>query len=173
MASTNTTAQFKFPIFNGKTFFSESEYKQIQVLFEPLFPADHQNGIPGASDAKAALFLSQLLAIDESEYQKIPEWREAYREGLSLLDEVTQSRFNKALKDLTLDEAHELVALLEQGEITGLPDTFNQRGFFRMILEHCIKGCFADPRWGGNVNGIMWRWLGWIQPAEDIQFTED
>ncbi len=170
MSYIDSTPEFSFPIFDGKEFLSKEETLQVAVLFEPLFPANHKNGIPGASDAKAQQFLSQLLALNENEYYKIPIWRTAYREGLILLDQAAHTKFSKELTSLSAEEAHQFVEALESRKLIDLPDDFDQRGFFNMLLEHCLKGCFADPRWGGNTNGIMWKWLGWIQPAEDIQF---
>jgi len=157
-------------VFDGNLFFTEKELKQVIVLFEPLFPANHEKGIPGATDAKAAKFLSQLLALGEEEYFKIPIWRTVYREGLPLIDKASQKEFSNDLISLSFEEAHKLVERLEKGQLVGLPDSFNQNNFFDLLLEHCLKGCFSDPRWGGNSNGIMWKWLGWIEPAQDIKF---
>jgi gluconate 2-dehydrogenase gamma chain len=39
---------------------------------------------------------------------------------------------------------------------------------FTTLRRHCIQGCFADPRWGGNKNKVMWRGIGYLQPAEDL-----
>lgn len=171
MAYINATPPFTFPIFDGKTYFSDDEYKQLEVLFAPLFPADHSQGIPGAIDAKAVRFLSQLLALDEVEYYQIPEWRMAYRKGLELLDVAARAALGKKLINLSFDDAKQFLEKLEQGRLEDLPEDFKQYQFFRMLLEHCLQGCFSDPRWGGNADSIMWRWLGWVQPAEDIQFN--
>lgn len=173
MGFINSTSQFRFPVFDGKEFLTAEELKQISVLFEPIFPADNEQGVPGANDARAPLFLSCLLAISEEEYYKIPMWREAYREGLSLLNHAAQNIYDRNIQELDFSEAHEFLENMERNRLQGLPDDFNQRSFFKMLMEHCLKGCFSDPRWGGNNQGIMWRWLGWIQPAEDIKLSKN
>lgn len=170
MGFLSATKPFNFPIFTGEEYLSEEESEQLGVLFDRLFPADRANGVPGARDAKAVRFVSRLLALDEEEYHKIVEWREAYRHGLPELDKAARASFFTPLAELSAEDADTFLSRLEGGNLTGLEDDFDQRGFFRMLLEHCLKGCFADPRWGGNNAGIMWRWLGWIQPAEDVQF---
>ena len=37
------------------------------------------------------------------------------------------------------------------------------------MRNHCIEGCFADPRWRGNRDAVMWRWLGSHGPAEEFE----
>jgi hypothetical protein len=38
----------------------------------------------------------------------------------------------------------------------------DQRQLFALLRDHCIQGCFADPRWGGNRDAAMWRWFGYL-----------
>ena len=38
--------------------------------------------------------------------------------------------------------------------------------FFDLLRAHCIEGCFCDPRWGGNRDGIMWRWFDYLYRSE-------
>jgi len=172
MGYLSATRPFNFPRFADAEYFTDVERRQVEALFDRLYPSDHANGVPGATDARASRFLSRLLALDEEEYHKITVWREAYRNGLILLDASAQVSFGKKLTDLLVDQIDDFLGKLELGSAEGLPDDFDQRSFFRLLQEHCIKGCFADPRWGGNEDGIMWRWLGWVQPAEDIKFGE-
>ena len=171
MGFINSTRPFGFPDLNGAEFLTEEEYSQVSVLFDQLMPSNHEDGVPGASDAKAARFLSQLLALDGDAYYQILDWRSIYRDGLKQLDRASLHNFKESLSGLSPPHAKELLGELEKGKLKGLPAEFNQTRFFRMLLEHCVKGCFSDPRWGGNENGIMWRWLGWIQPAEDLDFS--
>ena len=172
MTYLSSTKPFNFPIFTETEYLTKTERRLVAVLFNRLFPGNRAKGAPGAADANAVRFLSRLLALEKEEYHKIVEWRKAYRDGLVLLDAAAQSSFGTPLADLSNDQADTFLESLESGNAQGLPDAFDQRGFFRMLLEHCIKGCFADPRWGGNEKGVMWRWLGWIQPAEDIRFED-
>lgn len=164
------TEKFKFPRFLGVHFLSDNERSKLAILFDALFPPKHINGTPGAVDAKAHEFVSYLLGLEADAFHMIPEWRSAYREGLIHLDAASVTRFGKELQDLSAEEANTILTDLENNDLKDLPGEFNQRIYFRMLLDHCIKGCFCDPRWGGNSNGIMWRWLGWVQPAEDIRF---
>ena len=44
---------------------------------------------------------------------------------------------------------------------TGFPDAAWQKSFFLTLRGHAIEGCLADPRWGGNRDGVIWNWLGY------------
>lgn len=167
------TEQFRFPKFSGDHYLSELDRAKLSVLFDALFPPDHAKGRPGATDANAHDFVSYLLALDDDTYYKLPSWRSAYDEGLPALDAASTNLFGKEIQDLNLEDSTALLSQLEDNQLSGWADEFNQRAFFRLLLEHCIKGCFSDPRWGGNKDRIMWRWLGWIQPAEDIPFEAE
>ena len=48
------------------------------------------------------------------------------------------------------------------------PDGLDQKRVFATMRNHCIEGCFADPRWRGNRDAVMWRWLGSHGPAEEF-----
>jgi len=173
MGFLSATKPFNFPIFTDAEFLTEEESEKLEVLFSRLFPADHSKGIPGASDAKAHRYVSRLLALDPEEYHKIIDWRKAFREGLRDLEKAALDQYSLSLTKLSDTDIDTLLRDLEIAQLEGTREKFDQSAFFRLLREHCIKGCFADPRWGGNENKIMWRWLGWIQPAEDINFGDE
>lgn len=84
-------------------------------------------------------------------------------EGFSIADE---------LAELAPDAMGRMSELVSQGRLTALNETngrldINQIVFFRTLLRHCLQGCFADPRWGGNKDKIIWRAMGYLQPPED------
>ena len=48
----------------------------------------------------------------------------------------------------------------------------DQKRLFTTMRNHCIEGCFADPRWRGNREAVMWRWLGSHGPAEEFERSQ-
>ena len=148
-------------------FLTESEMKQLDAIFARILPADHTRQIPGAIEAKASRFVSQLLAMEPSVYFEIPIWRTLYRDSLAALDAYCKTNFNTGLVETASTRIDELLSKLETGNATGL-DSLDQKILFMTFRRHCIQGCFADPRWGGNDGKIMWRALGYMQAPEDF-----
>ena len=83
--------------------------------------------------------------------------------GLSIAQEL--SRINPALVERMKD-------LVAEGRLTSLTLKngqleINQPILFKTLWRHCLQGCLADPRWGGNKDKIMWRAIGYLQQPED------
>jgi len=152
---------------SDERFFSASERASVDALFATLFPQDLARGIPGAADAHAAEFVDRLLALPEA-YEEIAAWQSLYRDGLVALDTHSKTRFGSSLADLPAESMQQLLADLETGALVGLSPAIDQANTFRTLWRHCIQGCFADPRWGGNRDRVMWRWLGYLQDREEV-----
>jgi gluconate 2-dehydrogenase gamma chain len=147
-------------------FFNHDEFEQITVLLNGIFPPGETN--PGASDADAATYLTYLLA-DPTVYYEIATWQIMYRTALPWLSEVTQTMFGKELQTISADECATLLKGLMAGTLSGAPAGFDQKQFFLILRGHCIEGCFADQRWGGNKSNLIWQWYGYpTGPASDF-----
>jgi gluconate 2-dehydrogenase gamma chain len=147
------------------SYLDDEAKRQVAVLFEAILPGTP--AAPGAGDAGAAGFLDVLLSADPEVFYEVAGWRKRYAAALPALDAVARSRFGRPLADLGPDEARDLVASLAAGRLDGLPPDVDQRQLFATLRGHCIEGCFSDPRWGGNRDRVVWRWLGYGQPPED------
>lgn len=144
-------------------FFNPEQRAQVAALFEAILPGtDHS---PGATDAGAVEYIDRLLALDGATYYEIPRWRELYQAALPALADAAAARYGAPLQNLTADQLTELLGELQRGELTEVPSQVDQRRFFSVLRAGCIEGCFADPRWGGNADRVMWRWYGYLQPA--------
>lgn len=152
----------------GKGFLTETELKQLNAIFSRILPADHARQIPSAVEAGASNFVSQLLARDATIYWEIPDWRLLYRQALASLDSYAKATWQRALIELDGQQIDQLIADLESGSLDGLDAAIDQKRLFATLRRHCLQGCFADPRWGGNKGKVMWRALGYLQPAEDL-----
>jgi hypothetical protein len=63
---------------------------------------------------------------------------------------------------------------LAAAKLPNAPAGFNQAQFFATLRSHCIEGCFADPRWGGNRENVIWQWYGYPSgPACDFDRTRN
>ncbi|HET6211143.1 MAG TPA: gluconate 2-dehydrogenase subunit 3 family protein [Jatrophihabitans sp.] len=135
------------------------------MLFDALLPGTET--MPGALDAGAVDFLDAQLSQDDGTYFELRSWKLAYSQLLPELDRTAATRFGHGLDQLSRAEATELLGELEQAALNHWPAGLDQRRAFAMLRSHCIEGCFADPRWGGNRDFLMWRWLGYGEPATD------
>jgi gluconate 2-dehydrogenase gamma chain len=147
-------------------FLSDEQRAQAAVIFEALLPGSAS--APGATDAGAVDYLDALLTREPESYYEIQGWRELYTGGLAALDEAArQANGRGGLADLEPEEVTALLGQLQRGEAPGLPEGVDQKRLFTTMRNHCIEGCFADPRWRGNRHAVMWRWLGTHGPAEE------
>lgn len=156
-------ADFRLP---ETGFFTPVQFAQITVLFRALHPSDAARGIPGAEEAGAARFLDLLLSPDaRSGYDEVPSWRTKYPVWLAALDAASNARSGKPLAELDVVAMTEFLTALEGGKLDGVAD---QATIFKTLWRHCLQGCWSDPRWGGNRDRIMWRWLGYLEDAQNI-----
>jgi gluconate 2-dehydrogenase gamma chain len=139
-------------------FFTPKQKSQIAVLLDGIFPPGPRN--PGASDCGAADYLDYLLAAP-SVYYEIAQWQTTYASALPWLDKVAQQRFMSALDTLSPQQCTALLNDLSAGKLPNAPVGLNQAQFFAILRSHCIEGCFADRRWGGNRENIIWQWYGY------------
>ena len=149
-------------------YLNTEQLAQVTVLFNALQPGDAKRRIPNAERAGAPNFLHLLLARDENIYFEIPAWKKLYTDSLPLVDAAVQKRFGTPLKQLTPEQATETIALLETNKLTEAAPELKQNTFFKALLRHCVQGCFADPRWGGNKDKIMWKWYGYQEETREI-----
>jgi hypothetical protein len=148
-------------------FFSQEQRRQLGVLFEALLPGDDDS--PGAGDVDAVEYIDRLLAMEESTYYEIAAWKVLYRQALPALDGASAALHGgRGVAGLTPDEAAGLLAGLAEGTLPGVGDGIDQKTVFATLRSHCIEGCFADPRWGGNRDGAMWRWYGYLEPPQEF-----
>lgn len=149
-------------------FLNEEQRAQAAALFDALLPGS--SDAPGATDAGAVDYLDSLLTREPASYYEIQGWRDLYTQALTALDEAArQANGRGGLAALGREEVTALLGQLQRGEAEGLPDGLDQKRVFTTMRNHCIEGCFSDPRWRGNRDAVMWRWLGSRGPAEEYQ----
>jgi hypothetical protein len=142
--------------------------QQLDAIFDRIWPADAERGVPGAVRARASRFVSLLLALDASVYEEIPDWRQKYPAWLRALDQYSREKLGAPLTQLDAVRRDALVAGLEAASLVGMDATIDQKKMFQTLRRHCLQGCVSDPRWGGNAARLLWRWMGYLQAAEEL-----
>lgn len=151
-------------------FLNDTQKAQVTVLYNAILPGDATRKVPDAAQSGAVNYIDTLLARDASVFEDIPKWKALYPRALEALDLQAQQLFAKPLKDLSPDEATALIAKLETASLTGFTsgdEKIDQAGLFDTLRRHCIQGCFADTRWGGNTNRVMWKWFGYQEETKE------
>ncbi|TIW29375.1 MAG: gluconate 2-dehydrogenase subunit 3 family protein [Mesorhizobium sp.] len=144
-----------------------TERAMLDAIMDRLQPGDVQQGIPSASQAGAARYVSLLLGRDPPVYYEVPTWRTLYPQAIAALDQVAEARFGTSLDKLKGQDLDQLLRDLQAGALTGPSFPAAQPLIFKTFLKHCYQGCFGDPRWGGNQQAKMWEAIGYpLRPAE-------
>jgi gluconate 2-dehydrogenase gamma chain len=152
-------------------FLNELQKAQLTVIYNAIMPGDATKRVPNAEQAGAVIFTDLLLARDAGVFEDIPKWKSVYPKALQALDEQALQLFSKALKDLAAEEAVSLLTKLEAGTLVNFQsgiEKAEQAALFDMLRRHCIQGCFADTRWGGNKNRVMWKWFGYQEETKEF-----
>ena len=152
-----------------KHFFTPDQRAQCEALFEAILPGSETN--PGARDANAVEYIDSLLTMSHEIYFDIPNLQKLYPAGLAAIDAASKAAYGASVTQIATEQAANLLQQMKDGKLPGAMAPTDQTKFFANVRAQCIEGCFGDPRWGGNQNGIMWRWYGWIVPAERFQRT--
>ena len=116
-------------------FFSPEQAKEVEAMAAQIIPSDDT---PGAREAGVIRFIDRNLVEYETERQ--PD----YIAGLGLLAEKAGGRF------ADLDSARQIEVLhgIEKTE------------FFGLVRRHTIMGFFSNPHYGGNLDKIGWKLIG-------------
>jgi hypothetical protein len=145
-----------------------TDLRRLDALFARILPEDAARGIPGAVRVRASRFVGLLLSRGEDVYREIPAWRELYASALVDLEAHAQSRWQAPLVSLPGERIDEMLREMEAGTFAGLRPGLDPKVVFTALRRHCIQGCFADPRWGGNDGSSMWRAVGYVNPPEPV-----
>ena len=154
---------------SDKHFFTPDQRAQCEALFEAILPGSETN--PGARDAGAVEYIDSLLTMTHETYFDIPNLQKLYPAGLAAIDAAANAQFGGSVTQVAIEQVASLLQQMKDGKLAGSMPTADQMKFFTNVRAQCLEGCFGDPRWGGNKNGVMWRWYGWIVQAEPFQRT--
>lgn len=158
---------WELPLSNER-FFEHDERQAVTAIFESILPGDATS--PGATDINAVEYVDRLLALDEAFYYEIKTWKNLYRNGLPALQAASAALYaGRAVAQLSPDELTSLLGALAGGALANAPANLDQKTFFAVLRNHCVEGAFADPRWGGNRDSLMWRWYGYLQNPQGFR----
>lgn len=131
---------------SGKNNFTKHQNKTMLAVQQILFPDDGDG--PSAMDLNALTYLHWALKDPDN----IADGDPAYLiKGLVSVDVFTEDLLGKKFIDLTNDQQNEMLIKIEHS-------SFGEN-WLSLILYYLIEALLLDPAYGGNPNGIGWKWL--------------
>ncbi len=132
--------------------FTEKDWLTITTVQNHLFPSEPD--APGSVEIKALSYLHDFLSNTQTD----PETVQFILSGSRLLQVFTQQTFtpsnasNAALfTDLSTEQREKILRQFEQQP--------EGRRWLVNILNYVLEALLTDPVYGGNPDGIGWKWL--------------
>jgi len=137
-------------------------WKTFSVVQEHLFPND-QNG-PGAGDVNATSYLKFVLDAPDTDEEE----RKFILEGVTWLDGIAEEQKGKAFLRLSFDDQEPVLKKIADSRAGG--------SWLSYLLLYILEALLSDPVYGGNPDGIGWKWLqhqpGFPRPPDNKRYTE-
>jgi gluconate 2-dehydrogenase gamma chain len=140
----------------------EAPWPTIAAVQEHLFPTDADS--PGASDINATGYLKSLL--DDSAHDQ--DERNFILNGPSWLNELAMTDYRQPFTHLNENQREQLLQRIARSEAG--------ENWLSLLLLYIFEALLSSPIYGGNPNGVGWRWLehnpGFPQPTSDISYRK-
>jgi len=141
---------------------SKEPWQTLAAVQQHLFPATAE--APGAADIRAIHYLHKTLenpAADGDD--KIFLTR-----GVGWLNEQTQKSYRQPFVALDETQRETVLRDIEQSRAG--------RNWLSSLLTYLLEALLADPVYGGNPQGIGWKWLehqpGFPRPPDDKRWYQ-
>jgi len=135
----------------------QDPWKTIAEVQVHLFPETED--APGADDIQAAVYLRNAIENPSAD----GEDKEFIFNGVGWLNDLTREKYKRPFTALNEQERETVLREIEQSRAG--------RNWLSTLLTYLLEALLADPVYGGNPNGIGWRWLehqpGYPLPPKD------
>jgi gluconate 2-dehydrogenase gamma chain len=132
-------------------------WKTLAAVQQHMFPATQDT--PGASDIQATVYLRNAIENPAAD----GEDREFVFNGVGWLNELTQDQYQQDFTALDEQQRENVLRKIEQSQAG--------RNWLSLLLTYLLEALLADPVYGGNPDGIGWKWLahqpGYPTPPEN------
>jgi len=135
----------------------EEPWRTLAAVQSHLFPSGGEG--PGADEIRAAAYLRSAMEQPDMN----PNSRDFIRHGVDWLNDVARERHQANFVDLAEQQREAIlqhVAASNEGE-----------RWIALLLLYLFEALLSDPVYGGNPDGIGWRWLehtpGFPRPPAD------
>ena len=133
----------------------QAPWPTIAAVQDRLFPSEPDS--PGASDINATLYLNNLIEAPEFDRAE----REFILNGPHWLNELANNEYSKPFTQLTPAQQEQLLQRIAHSTAG--------ENWLSLLLLYIFEALLSSPMYGGNPDGIGWRWLehnpGFPQPT--------
>lgn len=143
--STRATARSVTQKPSGKVL-DQAQWAAIEAVQDHLLPSEPD--APGARDLNATAYLDSTLADPGFD----PDVKGFLFKGIGWLEEIAQDQEGLSFHQVDPAKREDLLR-----QITG--SGAGER-WLSTLITYCVEAMLADPLYGGNPNGIGWKWLG-------------
>jgi gluconate 2-dehydrogenase gamma chain len=160
----------------GYTSFSQDEAAFVEAMVNVMCPADEFT--PKGVDCGLAVYIDRQLSGDfgrgAKRYMRGP-WRQGkpqlgyqlpltpeqyFKAGIEAANDACKAKYGKPFDQVTPAEAGDFLTQLSAGKIVDarvpMAAWFND-----LVYPLFNQACFADPIYGGNVNKVFWKMIGY------------
>lgn len=126
------------------------DWRTLGLVQEHLLPSEAD--VPGAREVNALSYLHFVMGWEGTD----PAEPEILRSGLDRLREIAAQTTGSAFAALDTPDREQVLRALEAEE--------DGTQWILLVLDYLFEALLSDPIYGGNPDGIGWRWLG-IEPG--------
>jgi len=126
--------------------FSEKRWNILNLVQNHLFPSDKDS--PGAKEINAGVYLQNVLLDPKID----PEDKKFILNGLDWTEETAAELLSQSILTMNKEKIEKVLrnmAEYQWGE-----------NWLSQILIYIFEALLTDPIYGGNPDGIGWKWLG-------------
>ncbi len=137
-------------------------WRTLATVQQHLLPSG--KAVPGAMDIHALAYLQNMLkAPDMSD-----EDRQLIYNGVGWLNGLSQQLKQKDFIDLNVADRETLLRKVENSR--------KGQRWLSLLLTYLLEALVSDPVYGGNANGLGWKWLqhqpGFPRPPKDKTYPK-
>jgi len=125
---------------------NQAQWSTIEAVQDHLLPSEPD--APGARDLNATAYLDRALADPGFD----PDVKGFLLQGIGWLEEIAQAQEGLPFHQVEPGKREDL--------LRQIADSGPGERWLSNLITYCMEAMLADPLYGGNPNGIGWKWLG-------------
>lgn len=139
---------------------NKEPWQTLSVVQEHLFPSE--DDAIGAQDINALVYLQNMMNVSSFDIED----KQLINNGVTWLNDLSKQHYSKTFIHLDINKKEKILRRIEESKAGSR--------WLSLILTYLLQALLTDPVYGGNPNGVGWKWLhhqpGFPRPAEDKKY---
>lgn len=145
---------------NDRLGIDDHHWHVFDEAMDHLMPSEEQS--PGAKDVHATAWFHNALVMPDVTTEHLA----LMRNGVQLLEKTSLKLFKQSFVTLGHAEREQALRTLEEDH--------RGKAWIRETLRYILEAMLSDPVYGGNPDGIGWKWLahrpGFPRPPKNKRY---